>query len=82
MRRTILAMSMLAGFAALAGPAIASSYCDGYRDGYKSAFCAGRPVCFDGTPRGCPGDPYAPNTYQAGYNRGYSDGAAAARRSR
>ena len=81
-RRTTLALSMLAGFAALAGPAIASSYCDGYRDGYKSAFCAGRPVCFDGTPRGCPGDPYAPNTYQAGYNRGYSDGAAAARRSR
>ena len=82
MRRMVLALSMLAGLAALAGPAIASAYCDGYQAGYKAGFCEGKLSCFGGQASGCPGSNYAPNNYQAGYNRGYADGAAAARRSR
>lgn len=78
MKRTLLALTMLAGLAVVAAPAIASNYCAGYQAGYKAAFCAGKQMC-DGTPRGCPSDPYAPNTYQAGYDRGYRDGSAARR---
>lgn len=76
MKRAVFAFAVLGGFAALAGPAIALACCDGYGAG----FCEVRSPCLDGTPRGCPSDPYAPNTYEAGYARGYRDGAAAARR--
>lgn len=80
MKRAVFAFAVLGGFAALAGPAIASACCDGYSAGYRVGFCKVRSPCLDGTPRGCPSDPYAPNTYEAGYARGYRDGAAAARR--
>lgn len=76
MKRAVFAFAVLGGFAALAGPAITSACCDGYGAG----FCEVRSPCLDGTPRGCPSDPYAPNTYEAGCARGYRDGAAAARR--
>jgi hypothetical protein len=79
MRSTIFALSMLAGLTALASPAIAAGYCAGYQAGYKAAFCAGKQLC-DASPSGCPSDPYAPDTYQAGYDRGYRDGSAARRR--
>jgi hypothetical protein len=81
MRRTILALTMLAGFAALTGPAVASAYCDGYQAGYKAGFCAQKSPCWGGTPSGCPASNYALNTFQEGYDRGYRDGATAARRS-
>lgn len=81
MRRTIFALSLLAGLAVLTGPALATAYCDGYQDGYKAGFCAQKSPCWGGNPPGCPSSSYDLNNYQAGYNRGYRDGAAAARRS-
>lgn len=81
MRRAVFVFAMLGGFVALAGPAIASAYCDGYAAGYRAGFCEVKSPCLGGTPSGCPSDPYAPNTFEAGYARGYRDGAAAARRS-
>ena len=82
MKGKLLALAIVGGFAALAGPALATAYCDGYQAGYKAGFCAEKLVCYGGNPPGCPASHYAVDNYQTGYNRGYSDGAAAARRSR
>jgi hypothetical protein len=65
--------------AALTGPALASEYCRGYQDGYKAGYCANKSPCWGGVPSGCPSSPYDQNNYQAGYNRGYRDAAAARR---
>ena len=82
MRRTLLALAMVGGFAALTGTALATAYCEGYQAGYKAGFCAERLVCYGGNPSGCPSAAFDADNYQTGYNRGYRDGSAAARRSR
>lgn len=81
MKRTILTLAVLGGFAALAAPAIASAYCTGYQDGYRAGFCANKLNCYSVIAPGCPSGNWDRNTYQDGYNRGYAAGVAAARRS-
>jgi hypothetical protein len=74
MRTALYAFAMTVSMFVLASPAIASPYCDGYKDGYRKGFCNGKEKCRFGETRRCRGEDKSPNTYEAGFARGFRDG--------
>jgi hypothetical protein len=77
MRIALLALTIGSGIA-LASPAIASPYCDGYRTGYHQGYCdtMGQP-CSGSETSSCRGERDSSDNYDAGYARGYKDGGDA-----
>lgn len=70
MHAIVLMLSLLSGGR--------SEFCEGYRAGYKAAYCAGHTVdCWNRVPmRACPrSEP--DETMSDGYNRGWEDGEGA-----
>jgi len=88
MRTMLFVLTMALGLAitglALAGPALAAPYCDRYEKGYQDGFCANDEAKY--CPRirapSCPQSNAAAEDREAGYLRGWQDGADLAKRKR
>lgn len=63
-----------AAFLALSSTAYASSFCDGYKEGYKAGKCYPKKNCLPPMPPMCPMAGMGETSYQDGYNRGFSEG--------
>lgn len=55
----------------------ASSFCDGWKKGYKAGYCYQVTGCISPIVPTCPIAKVGENTYQDGYNRGFVAGRAA-----
>jgi hypothetical protein len=75
MRRALLAIAIMVSLLGLAGPAYASPYCDGYKDGFRRAYCGSDTPC-RGERLYCVGESFSPPTYAAGFQRGLEEGNA------
>jgi len=51
-----------------------SSFCDGWREGYKEGSCYGKVGCVPPVPPVCPVPQVGQNTYRGGYNAGFIEG--------
>ncbi len=59
------------------GMAKASDYCDGFQSGYKAGYCYRQFGCIPPIPPICPIPRIGENSFQDGYNRGFTAGSAA-----
>jgi hypothetical protein len=51
-----------------------SSFCDGWREGYKEGSCYGKVGCVPPVPPVCPVPQVGQDTYRGGYNAGFIEG--------